>query len=105
METLIGLCLVMLGIALAAFFGLVRAMGCNHCLKEAGVKTPSGDGDPRLWACVVDESDRYSKHPDQWVEVIYLPESGKRKATRIYVYNMDLDDLGIQTNALTDPIR
>jgi hypothetical protein len=105
METLIGLCLVLLGIALAAFFGLMKAMGCTHCLKEAGVKTPSGDGDPRLWACVVDESDRYANHPDQWVEVVYLPESGKRKATRIYVYNMDLDDEGIQTYAFTKPNR
>jgi len=37
--------------------------------------------------------------------VIHLPESGKRKAMFIYVYNMDLDDQGIQTWVLCNPKR
>lgn len=104
METLIGMALVFLGIVLAAFFGLTKAMGCTHCRKEAGVKTPT-DGDERLWACITDGTDHFGTHPDEWVEVIHLPESGKRKAMSIYVYNMDLDDQGIQTWVLRNPKR
>ena len=93
METLIGLCLVLLGIALAAFFGLVNAMGCDHCRKECSI----------CWAKVEDCEDRdfYAlHHGDGWVETITVPAKGKRPEVVVYLISVDLSDEGVASYAL-----
>ena len=93
METLIGLCLVLLGIALAAFFGLVNAMGCDHCRKECSI----------CWAKVEDcedESFYALHHGDGWVETITVPAKGKRPEVVIHLLSGDLSDEGVISYAL-----
>ena len=81
--------LLFVGIVLAAFFGLTKAMGCPHCRKEAGVKL-QGDED-RSIAFVEDYEDA-NAHPDHWCEKVILPQRGKRPEVIVLLLNHEDDD-------------